>query len=91
MKTIRKPLLLLSCLPALALAACGEGWEVVPFHGQAPYTDERTAGSGVAYVRAMLLPERGPVLPEPVLILEPQMEESYDDAAPLFTGPQLKK
>lgn len=50
-------------MPVLLLAGCGdgEGWEIVPYHG-VPYTLERTAGTGVAYVRANMLPERGPVV-----------------------------
>lgn len=90
MKIIRSALLILSGATALGLSACGEGWEVVPFRGQVPYTEERTAGSGVAYVRAMLLPEKGPVLPwQDTMPFESSLPMT--DAAPLFTGPQLKK
>ena len=56
----------MSALPVLFLAGCGEGgWEMVPYT-QVPYTLERTAGTGVAYVRAHMLPQKGPSL-EPAL------------------------
>ena len=87
MKTYRLSILLLSTLSPLALSACGEGYEVVPYHG-VPYTEERTAGWGVQYVRAHMLPEKGPVLPQ---TMAPAQEMVVQDAAPLFTGKQLKK
>lgn len=54
-----KPFLLI--LPVLMLSACGDGWEAVSYSGF-PYGNERTAGHGIAYVRANLLPGRGPML-----------------------------
>jgi hypothetical protein len=54
---IRNTLLGLTVLPVLALTACGDGWEVKPYDG-VPYTHERTAGRGVEYVRASMLPEK---------------------------------
>lgn len=39
------------------LTACGEGWEMVRTE-QFPYGNQRTAGTGVAYVRAKMLPEK---------------------------------
>jgi hypothetical protein len=45
------------CAPLL-LAACGEGYEMVRVEGVVPYTEPRTAGTGVAYVRAKMLPEK---------------------------------
>jgi hypothetical protein len=47
----------LSALPIITLAACGEGYEVKPYYG-VPYTDERTAGHGVEWVRASMLPPK---------------------------------
>lgn len=91
MKTYRLPILVLSTLAPLALSACGEGYEAVPYHG-VPYTEERTAGAGVQYVRAMMLPEKGPVL-APVVpqTVVPVQETVIKDAAPLFGTGQLKK
>ncbi len=43
---------------SLTLSACGDGWETVEYSGRVPYTLERTAGSGIAYVRAKMLPEK---------------------------------
>lgn len=50
-------------LSLVLLAGCGEGsgWEMVKYTG-VPYTMERTAGTGVAYVRANMLPEKGPII-----------------------------
>lgn len=58
-KILRQSVLALTLLPALALGACGEGsgWTTVPYE-QVPYTHERTAGRGVAYVRAAMLPPK---------------------------------
>lgn len=47
----------LSVLPVLALAACGDGWEVKPYYG-VPYTHDRTAGHGVEYVRSTMMPAK---------------------------------
>lgn len=43
----------------LFLAACGEGYEMIRTDTIFPYGNKRTAGSGVAYVRASMLPEKG--------------------------------
>lgn len=43
---------------SLLLAGCGEGWETVKYSDKVPYTMERTAGDGVMYVRAKLMPEK---------------------------------
>lgn len=47
-------------LMVLPLAGC-DGYERVAYTG-VPYNNERTAGTGVAYVRANMLPEKGPVI-----------------------------
>ena len=75
MKTSRKILLGLCGLSALSLAACGEGYEPVKFRGRVPYTEERTAGPGIEYVRAHMMPQKTIVLPA-----ETQMK----DAEPMF-------
>jgi len=81
MTSFRFGSLIFSGVALLGLSACGEGWEMVPYDGT-PYGNERTAGSGVAYVRALLLPERGPNLEtemmshthaEPVVEPEPEV------------------
>lgn len=54
---IRLSILTLATAPALMLSACGDNLEPTPYHG-VPYTDERTAGTGVAYVRAKMLPPK---------------------------------
>lgn len=40
------------------LGACGEGYELVRINDAFPYGNERTAGTGVAYVLAKMMPER---------------------------------
>jgi len=88
MKTFRLAVMALSGFSALSLAACGEGYEMVKIRGTVPYVEERTAGPGVAFVRAHMMPEKTVVLPEPLLM--PQVEP-VKSAEPLFTGKQLKK
>ncbi len=51
----------------LALTACGEGWEAQRTTEYTPYGNDRTAGSGVVYVRAQMLPKKE-------LELEPELE-----------------
>ncbi len=90
MINFHKNILLVAGLSALSLSACGEGsgkWEVVPFKGQVPYTEERTAGSGVMYVRAHLLPEKGPVLPA----TSDPVPEPIKSAEPIFSNKVQKK
>ena len=57
---MRKLFMLGTIVPVLFLSACDGSWEMQPYHGT-PYGD-RTAGSGVEYVRAHLMPEKGPVI-----------------------------
>ena len=66
MKTFRKVLVSVCGLSTLALAACGEGYDVVEVRGTVPYVEERTAGPGVAYVRAHMMPEKTIVLPQTI-------------------------
>jgi hypothetical protein len=40
------------------LTACGDGWEMTRIKDFVPYTQPRTAGTGVAYVRAKMMPEK---------------------------------
>lgn len=76
----RSFLILAAAMPLLA--ACGEGWVMQPIRDYAPYGEGRTAGSGVAYVRAYLLPEKGPVL-APIATPAPATDP-ITDAAPIF-------
>lgn len=85
MKSYKRVLFVMSGLSTLALAACGEGYEVVKVRGQVPYTEDRTAGPGVAYVRAHLMPEKTIVLPQSTIA--PVMK----DAEPIFETKMQKK
>jgi hypothetical protein len=58
--TFKRALQLSAALPILALAACGEGYEMIPYNA-VPYEMERTAGTGVAYVLASMMPAKGVV------------------------------
>lgn len=95
MKKIHVAVLALSGLSVLPLAACGEGYEMVKIRGTVPYTEGRTAGPGVAYVRAHMMSEKTVVLPEP--LLTPQLAPAplpapvVEDAAPIFDLRQNKK
>ena len=106
MPTLRRSLQILSVLPLLALGACGEGYETRPYSGT-PYDGnqpgERTAGYGVEYVLAKMMPEKGPVLetqmkeetvtvteePEPAPV-EAAPPPPVEDAAPVFNEMQRK-
>lgn len=57
-----KKLILLGAVAPMMflLTACGEGWEMRPY-ANTPYQD-RTAGNGVEYVRAHMMPSKGPVV-----------------------------
>ena len=70
----------------LALTACGDGWEMTRTE-QFPYGNIRTAGTGVAYVRAKMLPEKqlnvepaGPQQPEQMheIFREKQIDKTPD-------------
>lgn len=92
-------LLTLTLLP-LALTACGgEGWEMRKTTTTFPYGNQRTAGSGVEYVRASMMPAKGPVLeapkpapaPEPVIAPAPEpTPEPVKPADPVFNKLQKK-
>lgn len=62
MKTFRALLL----ATPLALAACGDGYELVQTDTIFPYGNQRTAGSGYAYVLAKLLPPKTEPILQPV-------------------------
>ncbi len=78
------------------LAACGEGYDQISTDKMFPYGNQRTAGSGVAYVVAKMMPERelklepvksvpkaepAPVVePENMSVHEDKMEQLFDEA-----------
>lgn len=91
-------LMTLTLLP-LTLTACGgEGWEMRKTTTTFPYGNQRTAGSGVEFVRASMMPAKGPVLaapaptPTPVVIMpEPTpAPEPVKPADPIFNKVQRK-
>jgi len=51
----------------VVLSGCGDGWDMIPYEG-VPYTMERTAGTGIEYVRASMAQAKGPEL-------KPEMKE----------------
>lgn len=53
-----KRTVLLSASSLFLLAGCGEGYEMVKTNTMFPYGNQRTAGSGVAYVLAKMMPEK---------------------------------
>lgn len=77
----------LFCMPLLMLSACGEGWEFQRVDNAVPYSS-RTAGTGVAYVRAKMLPKKevvvdtvveevAPIVETPAPVLK--AEEIFED------------
>ena len=73
----------------LFLAACGDGYEMIRTDTMFPYGNQRTAGSGVAYVLAKMMPEKELVLvpaeqpapPPPALVVE-ETKETVGPAQP---------
>lgn len=74
----------------LALAACGDGWEAVKTDQYFPYGNQRTAGSGTAYVLAKMLPEKELKLETTETIEEPQEPEPSLEAEKIFNDAQTK-
>ncbi len=98
---MRRSMLKVSILAsALLLTACGDGWEVQKTDAYFPYANKRTAGSGVAYVRAKLLPEKELKVEAPaeVVVEEPVKEvavpekkvEPVLDAEEIFDDANVK-
>ena len=58
MKTFSKTTLLSLLAVPFLLTACGEGYELIKTDTMFPYGNERTAGSGYAYVLAKMLPKK---------------------------------
>ena len=101
MKMRRIALLIAVSAAPLTLAGCGEGWVPQQIREFVPYTEERTAGPGIEYVRAHMLQERGAVLepqmvaPAPAPEPEPTVEEVLDlppqPAEPIKSSEELFK
>ncbi len=90
MKTLRLAVILLSGFSAMSLTACGEGYDVVKIRGSVPYTEERTAGPGVAYVRAHMMPEKTVVIPQEIVTPAPA-PVPMETAEPIFEQKIQKK
>tara|TARA_R110001592_G_scaffold20926_9_gene84632 strand:- start:18005 stop:18727 length:723 start_codon:yes stop_codon:yes gene_type:complete len=79
------------CAP-FVLTACGDGWEAQKTDTYFPYGNQRTAGSGVVYVRAKMMPEKKMVL-EPVMEKvepKPATVEPVLEADDIFSDAQKK-
>ena len=76
--SVKRSIQILSIVPLLALGACGEEYVAQPYSGF-PY-GERTAGRGVEYVLARLLPSKGPVV-EPAVMQETTIIEETPEPA----------
>ncbi len=94
---MRKSLLRLCVLSTpLLLGACGEGWEFQKNDVVFPYGNQRTAGSGVAYVLAKMMPEKelkvepalDVVAQEPETVVQPHYPIA--DAEEIFVEAQVK-
>lgn len=90
MKSFRYPLLVLSMASPLALAGCGEGWDMQPYKDKEPYTMERTAGSGIEYVRANMAREKGPVVSAEEDHVKVMKTESIEQDQPPAVTPEAE-
>jgi hypothetical protein len=61
----RSTRLALLCVPVL-LTGCGDGWEMQLTNTAFPYGNSRTAGSGVVYVLAKMMPEKKEIQLQPI-------------------------
>ncbi len=88
---MKKSILRLAVLSSpLLLGACGEGWEAQKTTTAFPYGNERTAGSGVIYVRAKMLPKKELKI-EAIAEVEAEPEvKPVLDAEEIFTEQQTK-
>ena len=72
-------------IPMLILTACGEGYEMRSYNNT-PYGD-RTAGSGIEYVRGMMMREKGPKVDKIKSVKPVKMEQKK----PITKTEPLKK
>ena len=86
MKTLR----IMRLASPFLLSACGEGWEMIRTDKMVPYGNTRTAGTGVAYVRAKLLPEKDLNLKQVVRPMAPHIEAQPKPADKIFEEKQKK-
>ncbi len=94
---MRKALLRLIMLFApFMLSACGEGWVAQKTSTYFPYGNQRTAGTGVVYVRAKMMPEKelqlAPETEAAEEVMPPPEEEVKPvlDAEDIFEDAQTK-
>lgn len=95
-----KTLLRSACFMTLFfLTACGDGWEMQLTNTVFPYGNQRTAGSGVMYVRAKMLPKKElKIVPverarEPVVYVVPEPatpDKEIKTMEPVFKSKQVK-
>jgi hypothetical protein len=80
-------------LAPLCLAACGEGWEMVRVTNVVPYGNSRTAGSGVAYVRAKMLPKKEVQLApaQAPVVVETKAETKVEETKPEEPSKAMEK
>lgn len=74
----------------LCLAACGDGWEMVRTDAMFPYGNKRTAGTGVAYVVAKMMPKKDLNLKEVERPMTPAPSPEPKPADKVFEEKQLK-
>lgn len=81
----------------LLLTACGEGYELIRTDTMFPYGNQRTAGSGVAYVLAKMMPEKNLNLESEMVPVHREMqpraisnEETLTDIREMFSKTQRK-
>ena len=87
MPSIKTVILAAASAPMFFLAAC-DGYEPVEMTHMVPFTMERTAGKGVMYVRAAMMPAKGPVT-EPVTPQPPLMTPAPEpEPEALIEAPQ---
>lgn len=86
MPSMKRTVQVFSVLPLLFLVGCGDGWEVRPYDNT-PY-GERTAGHGVQYVRAHMMPKKGPVLEPEMKKKDVVVEETVVVEPPVVVPPE---
>ncbi len=72
----------------LMLGACGPDFQPTRVEGIVPYVMERTAGTGVAYVRAQMMPAKAIVVETKTEA--PAKVEPLKSAEPVFQAQQKK-
>lgn len=78
---------LLSMSSLFLLTGCGEGYEVIKTNTMFPYGNQRTAGSGVAYVLAKMMPKKELKLETVERDWKPEVKEILPKSEPLPVEP----